>query len=114
MMFWCSVFLEIHKENLDMYKGDEADILEDLGPADVRVLLQAEEELGQVPMMSQCFTPERDIIANKADLTMFYTRLKVNLPNIIAISLFSASNGRECFPNQTPHLTIFSCQRLGE
>ena len=29
--------------------GDkERDILEDLGPADVRVLLQAEEELGQV------------------------------------------------------------------
>ena len=88
--------------------------MEDLGPADMRVLLQAEEELGQVLLMSQCFTPARDIIGNKADVTMFYTRLNLNLPNVIATSSSSASNGRECFPNPTPHLTIFSCQRLGE
>ena len=39
--------------------------MEDLGPADVRVLLQAEEELGQVLLMSQCFTLARDMIAKK-------------------------------------------------
>ena len=30
--------------------------MEDLSPADVRVLLQAEEELSQVPLMSKLFS----------------------------------------------------------
>ena len=51
-MMWC--FLEIHKENWE-HVGEEADILEDLGPADVRVLLQAEEELSQVPFLVPMF-----------------------------------------------------------
>ena len=51
-MMWC--FLEIHKENWE-HVGEEADILEDLGPADVRVLLQAEEELSQVTFVLSMF-----------------------------------------------------------
>ena len=47
-------FSEIHKENLE-HVGEEGDILEDLAPADVRVLLQAEEELSQVPFLVPMF-----------------------------------------------------------
>ena len=75
--------------------GDEADILKDLGPADVKVLLQAEEELGQVPLMSQCFTSARNIISNKADVTICYTRLnlicQISLPFLCPVPAMGES-----------------------
>ena len=98
------------------HEGEEADILEDLGPADVRVLLQAEEELSQVVFVVPMFR------GNKVNVKIFVSKMYIidtfqgfnALQCFVKESVSSASNGRECFPPQKPPLTIFSCQRLGE
>ena len=79
--------------------------MEDLSPADVRVLLQAEEELSQVPLMSKLFS------TNNVDLRICKSKF---MPNMIPTSLSSVNSGRESFPPPTPLLTIFYCQILGE
>ena len=85
--------------------GDEGDILEDLGPADVRVLLQAEEELGQVLLMSQCFTPARDMIANKADVPMFYSgKTKFEFAKYHCHSLVQCQQWERVFPKSDSSL----------
>ena len=86
-MMWC--FSEIHKDNLE-HVGEEGDILEDLAPADVRVLLQAEEELSQVPFLVPMFR------GNKVNVTMFLSARCISL-TLFKVSMFCK---RKCFQCQ--------------
>ena len=83
--------------------------MENLGPVDVRVLLQAEEELSQVTFALTMF-----ISLCLHNMALFKVNVTMFSPNIIATSLSSVNSGREFFPPQKPLFTIFSCQRLGE